>query len=90
MRLGRIGFDNVGGYLDGKGSLNIPLPHLDERIGDIPTGRAVVVHCEGGFRSAIAASVLRNLGRAVVHDMVGGYKAWLAAKLPVESGPQPT
>jgi rhodanese-related sulfurtransferase len=144
MRLGRIGFDNVGGYLDGgmnalakrddlverteritapalaewrdgsrtdagvapsvvdvrsaaehagghiKGSLNIPLPHLDERFGEIPTGRPIVVHCEGGYRSAIAASVLQNLGRTDVHDMVGGYKAWLAAKLPVESEPQPT
>jgi glyoxylase-like metal-dependent hydrolase (beta-lactamase superfamily II)/rhodanese-related sulfurtransferase len=136
MRLGRIGFDNVAGYLAGgmsalaarddlvertqritapalaewlagkrpdagaapivvdvrsdtehagghiEGSLNIPLTHLDERIGEIPPGRPVAVHCEGGYRSAIAASLLQKLGRANVHDMVGGYKAWLAAKLP--------
>jgi rhodanese-related sulfurtransferase len=42
----------------------------------------VAVHCEGGYRSAIAASLLQKLGRRDVHDMVGGYKAWLAAKLP--------
>jgi rhodanese-related sulfurtransferase len=41
------------------------------------------VHCEGGYRSAIAASLLQKLGRDSVHDIVGGYKAWLAAKLPV-------
>ena len=136
MRLGRIGFDNVAGYLAGgmnalatrddlvertervtapalaewlagkrpdaglapivvdvrseaehagghiEGSLNIPLTHLDERSGEIPAGRPVAVHCEGGYRSAIAASLLQKLGRRDVHDMVGGYKAWLAAKLP--------
>ena len=136
MRLGRIGFDNVAGYLAGgmkalasrddlverteritapalaewlagkrpdagvapividvrseaehagghiEGSLNIPLTHLAERIGEIPSGKPVAVHCEGGYRSAIAASLLQKLGRGGVHDMVGGYKAWLAAKLP--------
>jgi rhodanese-related sulfurtransferase len=136
MRLGRIGFDNVAGYLAGgmnalaarddlvertgritapalaewlagkrpdagaapivvdvrseaehagghiAGALNIPLTHLDERIGEIPAGRSVAVHCEGGYRSAIAASLLQKLGRRDVYDMVGGYKAWLAAKLP--------
>ena len=136
MRLGRIGFDNVAGYLTGgmsalasrddlverteritapalaewlagkrpdagaapivvdvrseaehagghiAGALNIPLTHLDERIGEIPSGKPVAVHCEGGYRSAIAASLLQKLGRPHVHDMVGGYKAWLAAKLP--------
>jgi hydroxyacylglutathione hydrolase len=136
MRLGRIGFDNVAGYLAGgmnalasrddlverteritapalaewlagkrpdagpaplvidvrsdaehagghiEGSLNIPLTHLDERSGEIPADRPVAVHCEGGYRSAIAASLLQKLGRRDVHDMVGGYKAWLAAKLP--------
>jgi glyoxylase-like metal-dependent hydrolase (beta-lactamase superfamily II)/rhodanese-related sulfurtransferase len=136
MRLGRIGFDNVAGYLAGgmsalatrddlverteritapalaewlagkrpdagavpivvdvrseaehagghiEGSLNIPLTHLDERVAEIPAGRPVAVHCEGGYRSAIAASLLQKLGRRHVHDIVGGYKAWLAAKLP--------
>jgi rhodanese-related sulfurtransferase len=37
---------------------------------------------EGGYRSAIAASLLQKLGRRDVHDLVGGYKAWLAAKPP--------
>jgi hydroxyacylglutathione hydrolase len=136
MRLGRIGFDNVGGYLAGgmnalanrddlvertqritapalgewldglrsdagptptiidvrseaeyagghiAGSRNIPLTHLDERFGEIPLGKPIVVHCEGGYRSAIAASLLQQLGRKDVHDMVGGFKAWLATKRP--------
>jgi rhodanese-related sulfurtransferase len=72
--------EHAGGHI--AGALNIPLTHLDERIAQIPAGRAVAVHCEGGYRSAIAASLLQKLGRRDVHDMVGGYKAWLATKLP--------
>jgi len=37
---------------------------------------------EGGYRSAIAASLLQKLGRSETRDLVGGFKAWLAAKLP--------
>ena len=65
------------------GSLNIPLPHLEERMGELPEG-PLVVHCEGGYRSAIAASVLSRAGKNGVMDMVGGFKAWVASKLPVE------
>jgi len=72
--------EQPGGHIEG--SLDIPLTHLDERIGEIPPGRPVAVHCEGGSRPAIAASLLQKSGRTNVHDMVGGYKAWLAAKLP--------
>ncbi|MFM8414270.1 MAG: MBL fold metallo-hydrolase [Planctomycetota bacterium] len=140
MRLGRIGFDNVAGYLDGgmralehrddlvertarvtapalaewlagtrpgvdgkpvvldirsqaehagghvPGSLNIPLPHLEERIGELPVGRPVVVHCEGGYRSAIGVSLLQKLGRKDAHDLVGGFKAWVATKEPTATG----
>jgi len=63
-----------------EGSLNIPLTHLEKRAGEIPAGRPVAVHCEDGYRSAIAASLLQKLGRHDVCDLVGGYKAWLAAK----------
>jgi hydroxyacylglutathione hydrolase len=134
MRLGRIGFDNVGGYLKGgmdalgdrpdlmakidritavalseqlatpaaptvvdvrsekewtarhiAGSVNIPLNHLRERAAEIPQGRPVVVQCEGGYRSAIAASILAQVGRPDVLDMVGGYNAWAASRLPSET-----
>jgi rhodanese-related sulfurtransferase len=68
-----------------KGAVNIPLPHLDGRLVEITAGRPIAVHCEGGYRSAIAASLLQKLGRRDVRDLVGGYKAWLAAKLPVDA-----
>jgi len=134
MRLGRIGFDNVVGYLrEGMRALetrpdlvrtisritaaaladqlrepdstfvldvraekewqaghipdshNIPLTHLRERLAEVPVDRPVAVHCEGGYRSAIAASVLAHAGRTNASDMVGGYKAWLASNLPTQT-----
>ncbi|MFE9694006.1 rhodanese-like domain-containing protein, partial [Micromonospora sp. NPDC005806] len=36
----------------------------------------VVVHCAGGYRSSVAASLLRGAGRADVSDLLGGYGAW--------------
>jgi glyoxylase-like metal-dependent hydrolase (beta-lactamase superfamily II)/rhodanese-related sulfurtransferase len=58
-------------------SLNIPLPHLAERIQDIPTDRPVVVHCASGYRSSIAMGLLEKFGRNNAMDLVGGYEAWV-------------
>lgn len=80
----RTDAEYAGGHI--AGSLNIPLSHLAGRVAELPAGQPVVVHCEGGYRSAIAASIMQKLGRTDVHDLVGGFKAWLAAKLPSESG----
>lgn len=125
MRLGRIGYDHVVGYLDGgpaalehrpelirrtervtaatlaeqlngdeppvildvrtenerqtgsiAGSLSIPLNRLSERMEKLPHDRPLVVHCAGGYRSAIAASLLERGGFSNVVDLVGGYAAW--------------
>lgn len=65
-------------------SYNIPLTHLRERMGEVPIDRPVVVHCEGGYRSAIACSLLAQAGRNNVTDLVGGIKAWIATKLPTQ------
>ena len=40
-------------------ALNIPLPELRERIHEIPTGKPVLVHCAGGYRSAVGASIVQ-------------------------------
>jgi hydroxyacylglutathione hydrolase len=39
-------------------SINIPLPELRDRIGEIPSDKPLVVHCAGGYRSAIASSMI--------------------------------
>jgi glyoxylase-like metal-dependent hydrolase (beta-lactamase superfamily II)/rhodanese-related sulfurtransferase len=136
MRLGRIGFDHIAGYLEGgmsalenhpnlvksidritapalagllespqpplvldvrsdkeraaahlAGSLHIPLAGLAERIHELPQDRLLVVHCEGGYRSAIACSLLARSGRSNLMDLVGGIKAWQASQLPIEGSP---
>ncbi|WP_017593903.1 MBL fold metallo-hydrolase [Nocardiopsis potens] len=58
------------------GAVHIPLAALPSRAGEIPDDRPVVVHCAGGYRSSVAASYLRSLGRENVSDLVGGYGAY--------------
>ncbi|MER6591094.1 rhodanese-like domain-containing protein [Micromonospora purpureochromogenes] len=59
-----------------EGSLHIPLAELTRRIDEVPADRPIVVHCAGGYRSSVAASLLRTAGRADVSDLLGGYAAW--------------
>lgn len=132
IRLGRIGFDHLAGYLDGgmlaltarpdlvqrteritaatlaeylvrpdpplildirsdkerqkkhiEKSASIPLNHLEDRLGELPRDRTIVVHCAGGYRSAIAASLLQRRHFDHVMDLVGGLSAWEAARQAV-------
>jgi len=132
LRLGRIGFDHVAGFLAGglasasagpgritatprigadvaalrlrsstppvlvdvrtatersqkhiDGSTHIPLNHLIERMREIPRERPVLLHCAGGYRSSIAASLLEREGFGDVSELAGGIAAWETAGLPV-------
>ncbi len=134
VRLGRIGFDNVAGYLQNGlqslearpdlvafverlspqfaaeliassqpplavdvraprerepkhigGSVGMPLNHLIESLKDLPKNRALVVYCAGGYRSSIAASLLKASGFESVCEIAGGLAAWESANLPVQS-----
>lgn len=136
LRLGRIGFDRVSGFLGGglaaadghaaliarterlspdvaaqrlaaspapllvdvrapgerasshiAGSVHVPLNRLVERAGELPRNRPVIVHCAGGYRSAVAASLLQRAGFADVAELAGGITAWEARGLPVVAGP---
>lgn len=66
------------------GAENIPVGYLTDRLGDIPATKQVVVHCQGGARSAIAASVLEANGRTDVLNLSGGFAEWQKLDLPVE------
>ena len=68
------------------GSISVPLNHLGERLSELPTDRPLLVYCAGGYRSAIAASLLQRHGFRQVSEIAGGIAAWEAAKLPLESG----
>jgi glyoxylase-like metal-dependent hydrolase (beta-lactamase superfamily II)/rhodanese-related sulfurtransferase len=65
------------------GSLHIPLAQLRPRIDEIPTDKPIVVHCAGGWRSSVAASLLRANGIHRVSDLLGGYNAWAEAHATV-------
>jgi glyoxylase-like metal-dependent hydrolase (beta-lactamase superfamily II)/rhodanese-related sulfurtransferase len=129
IRLGRIGYDQVVGYLEGgpaafegnqslenrvdrltasqltqrlespeppllldvrgpgetksrpiNGSLHIPLNLLRERHQEVPRDREVVAICSAGYRSAIAASLLRKEGFSRIADLAGGMEAWAATE----------
>jgi glyoxylase-like metal-dependent hydrolase (beta-lactamase superfamily II) len=55
---------------------HIPLAELPKRMQEVPDDRPVVLYCQGGVRSSIAASVLRRAGYGDVSDLIGGYEAW--------------
>ncbi|MDX2182403.1 MAG: rhodanese-like domain-containing protein [Gemmatimonadaceae bacterium] len=59
------------------GARHVPLGELRARVSELPVGRPVIVQCQGGARSAIAASVLQAAGVADVTNLSGGYAAWL-------------
>jgi glyoxylase-like metal-dependent hydrolase (beta-lactamase superfamily II)/rhodanese-related sulfurtransferase len=67
------------------GSVSLPLNHLVERVADLPTDRPLLIHCAGGYRSSIAASLLQRLGFTRVSEVAGGIAAWEAANLPLET-----
>ena len=66
------------------GVANVPVGYLTDRLGDIPRDKPVVVHCQGGARSAIAASLLRARGYTNVVNLSGGLVDWEAAGNPIE------
>ncbi|HTK48319.1 MAG TPA: MBL fold metallo-hydrolase [Gemmatimonadaceae bacterium] len=68
------------------GALNIPLARLPGRIAELRESGPIVVHCQGGARSAIAASVLQAAGFAEVVNAEGGYDAWARAHRAVGAG----
>ena len=61
------------------GALNIPLPELRERAAEVPSGKPVVVHCAGGYRSAVGASILETaLPSVPVYDLSEAVKSFPA------------
>jgi hydroxyacylglutathione hydrolase len=68
----------AGGALPG--AVNLPLPRLRSTLGQLDPSRPVLVNCAGGYRSSVAASLLRAHGFADVSDLLGGWNAWQAAQ----------
>ena len=58
-------------------------PHCDQRLaaGD----RLIVLICNEGYQSSLAAATVERFGPRPVADVIGGFQAWRAAGLPVEA-----
>ena len=54
---------------------NAPLDFINESMNSIPKNKTVYVHCAGGYRSMIFASILRARGYDNLVDVRGGFKA---------------
>ncbi|MCC6183171.1 MAG: MBL fold metallo-hydrolase [Microthrixaceae bacterium] len=74
--------ETVGGALPG--AVNVPLASLLDRIDDLDPTIPTVVYCAGGYRSSVAASLLRSRGFTDVADILGGYDAVAASALTVD------
>jgi glyoxylase-like metal-dependent hydrolase (beta-lactamase superfamily II)/rhodanese-related sulfurtransferase len=124
MRLARVGYDNVIGFLDGgiaaweaankdvdvvrsidvtefeevlhqnpkakvidvrkegeyvaehvDGAVNLPLDFINDLMAEFPKEETMFIHCQGGYRSMIAASILKARGYHHLVDVAGGYAA---------------
>lgn len=58
------------------GAVNIPVGQLPNRLTELDPAAPTVVYCAGGYRSSVAASLLRQRAFGDVSDIVGGYAAW--------------
>ncbi|MDQ3468845.1 MAG: MBL fold metallo-hydrolase [Actinomycetota bacterium] len=68
----------TAGTIDG--ALTVPLPRILDRLVELDPEAPTVVYCASGYRSMIAASVMRSAGFTDVSDLVGGYGAWEIAR----------
>ena len=73
-----------GEYADGhiEGAKLMPLHKLESMLTALDHDRPIAVHCKGGYRSAIGASLIQRAGFENVINVMGGFDAWRACGLP--------
>jgi len=57
-------------------AIAIPVGQLPSRLSELDPAKPTVVYCAGGYRSSVAASLLRQNGFIDVSDILGGFGAW--------------
>ena len=67
------------------GALHKPLDRVAKMLGDLDRAKPIVVHCKGGYRSAIACSLIQRAGFENVTNLIGGLDAWQATGLAVSA-----
>ena len=70
-----------------EGAVLIPLGELSARKDELPADREILIICRSGNRSGQARDLLREAGMLNTTSVEGGITAWMAAGLPVVSGP---
>ncbi len=63
-------------------AVNIPLNELNLRFAELPKNQAFILHCGGGYRSMIAASILKSRGFEDFKDVEGGMTEILKTTIP--------
>jgi rhodanese-related sulfurtransferase len=66
-----------------EGALNTQLDYLNDHLASIPKEGEIYLHCAGGYRSMIAASILKARGWDNVVDVNGGLKAIKDTDIPI-------
>ncbi|MBA3987060.1 MAG: MBL fold metallo-hydrolase, partial [Flavobacteriales bacterium] len=67
-----------------------PLDFLNEHLSEFPSNKDFYVHCAGGYRSVIAASILKSRGIHNLIDIAGGFADIKKAGIPVTDAPCPS
>jgi hydroxyacylglutathione hydrolase len=70
-----------GEHVDG--AVNIPLDFINDSMAEFPKETPFTIHCAGGYRSMIAASILKSRGYHNFLEVAGGYSAISKTNVPI-------
>jgi rhodanese-related sulfurtransferase len=71
-------------------AINIPLNEINQHLAEFPKDQHFVLHCAGGYRSMIAASILKQRGFDNFVDVIGGFNEIKLTNLPITDYVCPT
>ncbi len=69
---------------------NFPLDYINENLSELDKDKEYYIHCGGGYRSMIMASILKSRGFEKVIDVAGGFKSIKEAGIEVSNYVCPT
>ncbi len=75
----------IAGRIDG--ALLLPMSVFADRFRELPADRQLLIVCQSGYRSGLAAGFLAANGYPDAINVAGGMTAWERAGLPVRRGP---
>ncbi len=70
-----------------EGAVVLPLSSFESRFRELPPARSLLIVCQSGYRSGLAAGFLAANGYPDAANVTGGMTAWAQAGLPVKRGP---